>query len=213
MASRALALAGDRTPRAIKVERAMATRAIIALRILGAVVESVMVGALSRSLTILRPIVLHRFWSNQAVKSSNLRAFAPEQAEERLRDFKSFVESALMTMVFGASQHDLSSSERQLRQLIRALLVPVVNAFFDDEQIKSRYDRAIADGFGTESWSQMPTLSDFLDYFLHQGKSEIEADVASSEQIDQATNQINLFTPLSNQWGYTKNQILLSQVG
>jgi hypothetical protein len=25
-----------------------------------------------------------------------------------------------------------------------------------------------------------------------QGKSEIEADVASSEQIDQATNQVNL---------------------
>ena len=213
MASKALALAGDRTPNAIKVERAMATRAIIALRILGAVVESVMVGALSRSLTILRPIVLHRFWSNQSVKSSNLRAFAPEQVEERLRDFKSFVESALMTMVFGASQHDLSSSERQLRRLIRALLVPVVNAFFNDEQIKSRYDQAIVDGFGIEAWSQMPTLSDFLDYFLHQGKSEIEADVASSEQIDQATNQINLFTSLSNQWGYTKNQILLSQVG
>ena len=31
-----------------------------------------------------------------------------------------------------------------------------------------------------------------MDYFLHQGKSEIEADVASSEQIDQATNQITI---------------------
>jgi hypothetical protein len=29
------------------------------------------------------------------------------------------------------------------------------------------------DGFGTEAWSQMPTLSDFLDYFLHQGKLEV----------------------------------------
>ena len=41
MASRALALAGDRTPRAIRVERATATRAMIALRIFGAAVESV----------------------------------------------------------------------------------------------------------------------------------------------------------------------------
>ncbi|MFN9856786.1 MAG: hypothetical protein ACK556_01460, partial [Pseudanabaena sp.] len=69
----------------------------------------------------------------------DLRAFNEEQADERLRDFKSFVESALMTMVFGAGQHNLSSSERQLRQLIRSLLVPVINAFFDDDQIKSRY--------------------------------------------------------------------------
>jgi len=38
----------------------------------------------------------------------------------------------------------------------------------------------------------MPTLSDFLDYFLHKGKSGIAADVASSEQIDQATNQITI---------------------
>ncbi|MBD2316551.1 hypothetical protein [Phormidium tenue] len=128
--------------------------------------------------------------SSNLLELPDLRAFDSEQAEERLRDFKSFVESALMTMVFGASQHDLSSSERQLRQLIRALLVPVVNAFFDDEQIKARYDKAIADGFGTEAWSNMPTLSDFLDYFLTIGKADITSDVADSEQIDQATNQI-----------------------
>jgi hypothetical protein len=128
--------------------------------------------------------------SSNLLELPDLRAFDSEQAEERLRDFKSFVESALMTMVFGASQHDLSSSERQLRQLIRALLVPVVNSFFDDEQIKARYDQAIADGFGTEAWSNMPTLSDFLDYFLTVGKVDITSDVADSEQIDQATNQI-----------------------
>lgn len=95
-----------------------------------------------------------------------------------------------MTMVFGAGQHNLSSSERQLRQLIRSLLVPVINSFFEDERIKCRYALAISDGFGTDAWSQMPTLSDFLDYFLVSGRSEVRADLADSEQIDQAINQI-----------------------
>ena len=128
--------------------------------------------------------------SSNILELPDLRAFNEEQADERLRDFKSFVESALMTMVFGAGQHNLSSSERQLRQLIRSLLVPVINAFFDDDQIKNRYAFAIAEGFGTDAWQRMPTLSDFLDYFLNSGKSSVQADLAGSEQIDQAINQI-----------------------
>jgi hypothetical protein len=128
--------------------------------------------------------------SSNLLELPDFRAFDPEQAEERFSDFKSFVESALMTMVFGVGQNDLSSSERQLRQLIRALLVPTINNYFDDPQIMSRYNRAIADGYGSEAWSLTPTLSDFLDYFIDKGRIDIQNNVATNEQLDQATNQI-----------------------
>jgi hypothetical protein len=128
--------------------------------------------------------------SSNILELPDLRAFDEEQADERLRDFKSFVESALMTMVFGAGQNNLSSSERQLRQLIRSLLVPVINSFFEDEGIKARYDLAISEGFGTDAWLATPTLADFLEYFLVSGRSAVQADLADSEQIDSAINQI-----------------------
>jgi len=128
--------------------------------------------------------------SSNLLELPDFRSFNSEQADERMSDFKSFVESALMTMVFGVGQNDLSSSERQLRQLIRALLVPTINNYFDDPQIMSRYNQAISDGYGSEAWSLTPTLSDFLDYFIDKGKPDIQNNVATNEQLDQATNQI-----------------------
>jgi hypothetical protein len=128
--------------------------------------------------------------SSNIFELPDLRSFDAEQVQDRMQDVKSFILTALITMVFGTGQNDLNSSERQLRQLIRSFLVPVINSFFADEVIKGRYERAIADGFGTAAWQDTPTLPDFLEYFLDRGRKHIQADLSASDQTDQAINQI-----------------------
>jgi hypothetical protein len=130
--------------------------------------------------------------SSNIFELPDLRSFDSVQVADRLQETKSFVLTALLTMVYGSGQNDLSSSERQTRSLIRSFLVPVVDGFYQDPSINLRFERAIADGFGSEAWQETPTLSDFYQYFLSFGRSNIQADLSVEQNgdIDKAINLI-----------------------
>ncbi|RUR84620.1 hypothetical protein ACF3DV_20180 [Chlorogloeopsis fritschii PCC 9212] len=121
--------------------------------------------------------------SNNLFEQPDLRFLSPEQQRDRMLDYVSFLESALMTMVLG------SSSENQLlSQTVRSLLNLALGAFFSDESIKERYREAMAGGFGSLAWQRTPTLQDFL-YFCSPEHLQLES---IGGRVEDALNQIQL---------------------
>jgi hypothetical protein len=97
--------------------------------------------------------------SNNLFELPDLRHLPGDEQRERLQDFQSFLESALLTMIVG-SQADGSL----LTQTIRSILVLALNAFFADGQIQRRYLEALEGRLGSTAWTQIPTLADFLTF-------------------------------------------------
>ncbi|MDM9381760.1 hypothetical protein QUB80_13715 [Chlorogloeopsis sp. ULAP01] len=121
--------------------------------------------------------------SNNLFEQPDLRFLSPEQQRDRMLDYVSFLESALMTMVLG------SSSENQLlSQTVRSLLNLALGAFFSDESIKERYREAMTGGFGSLAWQRTPTLQDFL-YFCSSEHLQLES---IGGRVEDALNQIQL---------------------
>lgn len=121
--------------------------------------------------------------SNNLFEQPDLRLLNPEEQHDRMLDYIAFLESALMTMVLG------SSSENQLlSQTVRSLLNLALGAFFTNESIKTRYQEAIAGGFGSIAWQKTPTLRDFL-YFCSPEHLQLESIVG---RVEDALNQIQL---------------------
>jgi hypothetical protein len=121
--------------------------------------------------------------SNNLFEQPDLRFLSPEQQRDRMLDYVSFLESALMTMVLG------SSSENQLlSQTVRSLLNLALGAFFSDESIKERYREAMTGGFGSLAWQRTPTLQDFL-YFCSPEHLQLES---IGGRVEDALNQIQL---------------------
>ncbi|MDX2096733.1 MAG: hypothetical protein SFW36_03070 [Leptolyngbyaceae cyanobacterium bins.59] len=116
--------------------------------------------------------------SNNLFEMPDLRKLPSQEQRERLEDYKSFLESALMTMVIG-SGGGMSGSDRVLIQTVRSLLVLALNEFFGDSVIQQRYEAAMQDGFGSPAWQSTPTLADFLEFCsgdrlaLDQGQGDI----------------------------------------
>lgn len=121
--------------------------------------------------------------SNNLFEQPDLRLLNPEEQHDRMLDYIAFLESALMTMVLG------SSSENQLlSQTVRSLLNLALGAFFTNESIKTRYQEAIAGGFGSIAWQKTPTLRDFL-YFCSPEHLQLESIAG---RVEDALNQIQL---------------------
>ncbi|PLZ87068.1 hypothetical protein [Fischerella thermalis] len=121
--------------------------------------------------------------SNNLFEQPDLRLLNPEEQRDRMLDYIAFLESALMTMVLG------SSSENQLlSQTVRSLLNLALGAFFTNESIKTRYQEAIAGGFGSIAWQKTPTLRDFL-YFCSPEHLQLESIAG---RVEDALNQIQL---------------------
>jgi hypothetical protein len=97
--------------------------------------------------------------SNNLFELPDLRHLPGDEQRERLQDFQSFLESALLTMIVG-SQADGSL----LTQTIRSILVLALNAFFADNQIQRRYLEALEGRLGSTAWTHIPTLADFLTF-------------------------------------------------
>ncbi len=121
--------------------------------------------------------------SNNLFEQPDLRLLSSEQQRDRMLDYISFLESALMTMVLG------SKSENQLlSQTVRSLLNLALGAFFSDENIKQRYLEAIKGGFGSLAWQKNPTLQDFL-YFCSPEYLQLDS---IGSRVEDALNQIQL---------------------
>ncbi|MGB3312175.1 MAG: hypothetical protein WBA86_20685 [Nodosilinea sp.] len=97
--------------------------------------------------------------SNNLFELPDLRHLPGDERKERLDDFQSFLESALLTMIVGSG-----ANSSVMTQTIRSILVLALNAFFADAPIQRRYLEAMEGRLGSAAWSQMPTLADFLDF-------------------------------------------------
>jgi hypothetical protein len=126
---------------------------------------------------------------NNLLEIPDLSSFNAKEREERMTDFKDFVASALMIMVFGAGE-PTTTADRMLKQAIRAVLVPAIDRFFEDADILRRYAEAHAAGAGSEPWSRIPTLTDFMIYFAEHGLADLPEPVLNDPNTAQAINQI-----------------------
>lgn len=106
-----------------------------------------------------------------------------DEQRERLQNFQSFLESALLIMIVG-SQADGSL----LTQTIRSILVLALNAFFADDPIQRRYLEAMEGRLGSTAWTQIPTLADFLTFCTPE-KLDLNQ---VGDNIESALNMIEL---------------------
>jgi len=127
--------------------------------------------------------------ANNLFELPDLSRFSESEREERLGDYKEFLASALMIMVFGAGVPQ-TTADRMLKQAIRSVILPAVDAFFRDASILARYQAAQAQGFGSEAWQQTPTLVDFLDFFHTDGLTGLSESVLEDAGTQQAINLI-----------------------
>lgn len=127
--------------------------------------------------------------ASNLMEPPDLRQFPEEKREERFLEFLDFVCSALLIMCYGSGAPS-NSSDKLLRQSIRSVLTPAVADFYNDFEISNRFDRAIASGFGTPEWEQMPTLVDFIEWFDNKGVPAIREKLGGDPSTETAINQI-----------------------
>jgi hypothetical protein len=97
--------------------------------------------------------------SNNLFELPDLRHLPGDERKERLDDFQSFLESALLTMIVGSG-----TQSSVMTQTIRSILVLALKAFLADASIQRRYLEAMEGRLGSTAWNQMPTLADFLGF-------------------------------------------------
>ncbi|KAM3095551.1 hypothetical protein ACKFKG_13135 [Phormidesmis sp. 146-35] len=127
--------------------------------------------------------------SNNLMELPDLSSVNPKEHKDRMVDYKEFLATALMIMVFGAGEAQ-TTTDRMLKQAIRSVLVPAINGFFDDLDITTRYQAAQQSGVGTTEWDHTPTLVDFLTFFDEKGLVDLPQQVLDDQNTAQAINQI-----------------------
>jgi hypothetical protein len=127
--------------------------------------------------------------SNNLLEMPDLSAFSPQVREERMTDYKEFLATALMMMVFGSGEAQ-TTSDRMLKQAIRSVLEPAIDRFFNKPDILERYELARLAGRKTEAWAQTPTLVTFLDFFEAHGVDGLSAKLLDDANTELAINQI-----------------------
>jgi hypothetical protein len=127
--------------------------------------------------------------SNNLFEIPDLSAFGERERQERLVDYKEFLATALMMMVFGSGEAQ-TTADRMLKQAIRSVLVPAIDRFFEQEDILERYELARLEGRGTEAWGKTPTLITFLAFFGAHGLEDLPTQVLDDANTELAVNQI-----------------------
>jgi hypothetical protein len=127
--------------------------------------------------------------ANNLLEIPDLSAFSPKERAERMVDYKEFLATALMIMVFGAGDAQ-TTSDRLLKQAMRSVLVPAIDRFFDQDEILARYEQARLAGRGTAAWDATPTLVTFLGFFEEHGLDELPQAVLTDSNTELAINQI-----------------------
>jgi hypothetical protein len=122
--------------------------------------------------------------ANNLFELPDLRHLRLDVQKERFYDYKDFLALALMTLLAVDSTRDPN-----LRQTARAVVDLALTAFFDDPLIQQRYEEAMIAGFGSEPWSAIPTLEDFLRYCT---KEHLPLDKVEGQNVNQTLEQMQL---------------------
>ena len=125
---------------------------------------------------------------NNLFEIPDLCKLPPETQTERIKDYKDFLLSALLTMIVG------NSNDRLLNQTIRSLLVRFLNFYFTDKDILWRYYQAIDAGFTSPEWQNIPTLKDFLAICIPEnlGLKSAQGDIKRALQQIQLSLKLRL---------------------
>lgn len=126
--------------------------------------------------------------ANNLFELPDLRSLDTGLRNERLSDFKEFLKSVLMTMVIGQGMIGVSPS---MVTNIESIIALTLKTFFNDDEIKLRYKLAIQNGFGTQYWSETPTLKDFYN-FCSPAFIQLDSIASNSQEISEALQQIRL---------------------
>jgi hypothetical protein len=127
--------------------------------------------------------------ANNLLEIPDLSSFNEKERAERMVDYKEFLATALMIMVFGSGEAN-TTSDRMLKQAIRSVLVPALDRFFDRPEILERYELAKLAGRNTEAWNATPTLVTFLEFFEAHGLEGLPVQVLDDTNTELAINQI-----------------------
>jgi hypothetical protein len=127
--------------------------------------------------------------ANNLLELPDLSSFSVKEREERMVDYKEFLGTALMMMVFGSGEAQ-TTSDRMLKQAMRSVLVPALDRFFERPEILERYDLARIAGRGTNAWEATPTLVTFLEFFDRHGLESLPPQVLNDTNTELAVNQI-----------------------
>jgi hypothetical protein len=127
--------------------------------------------------------------SNNLLEIPDLSSFDAKEREERMVDYKEFLATALMMMVFGSGEAQ-TTADRMLKQAIRSVLVPAIDRFFEREEVLEAYELARLEGRGTNAWEATPTLVTFLEFFEKHGLEGLPVQVLDDTNTELAINQI-----------------------
>ncbi|BAY59313.1 hypothetical protein NIES2135_61900 (plasmid) [Leptolyngbya boryana NIES-2135] len=127
--------------------------------------------------------------ANNLFEIPDLSGFNDEEYAERMPQYIDFLQTAVMTLVFGGKE-PTTSDDRNFRQSIRSILGPAIARFFDDSDIKARYAEAHRAGLNTEAWLNMPTLRDFFEFFKAHGTDGLSESTRQDDTTKKSVSQI-----------------------
>jgi hypothetical protein len=90
----------------------------------------------------------------------NIEHLNPEQQLERRKDYEDFLLEIILAMVMGAVVQNTHVNV----DIVRSILALVLDKFFNDYEIISRYRAARTRGLGSPEWVDYPTLKDFVEF-------------------------------------------------
>jgi hypothetical protein len=127
--------------------------------------------------------------ANNLLEIPDLSAFSAKDREERMVDYKEFLATAIMMMVFGSGTAQ-TTADRMLKQAMRSIIVPTIDRFFEQPEILARYEAARIYGRDTAAWEETPTLVTFLEFFEAHGLDGLPEAVLEDTNTGLAINQI-----------------------
>lgn len=114
----------------------------------------------------------------------DVRELEPEVQIQRLKRWKDLVRTAIVTIAMGEIDDPI------LKDRVNSICLRLLEVFFGDVEIVSRYNEAMEAGWTSEAWQQMPTLHDLLK-FCSREKLKLESyEQTDARAINQIVNQV-----------------------
>ena len=114
----------------------------------------------------------------------DLRALEPRSQIQRLKRWKDLARTAIVTIAMGEIE------DPALKDRVDSLCLRLLEVFFEDVEIVSRYNEAFEGGWQSAAWQRMPTLHDLLK-FCSREKLKLESyEDTDAAAINQIVNQI-----------------------
>ncbi|MDJ0719451.1 MAG: DUF87 domain-containing protein [Prochloraceae cyanobacterium] len=124
--------------------------------------------------------------SNNLVQPLDLSNVPLEDRQERIKSHRNDVILIVSQLVLGSDSSQ--SFDGFLAQTIESLIPLGIQAFYEDESIKNRFQLAQEKGLGSPEWDDTPTLADLEDFYS-QSKINLGYE---DENVDRALKYICL---------------------